>query len=228
VGAELHINPTFSFAPAGGRFALGRTIVASQTDIAAAPPADTQEVRVYQSYNGKLLLRLNCTPVQRAGQNFALSPDGLQVAVIREESTHYEATKEHGAYTQIETGVEIYALPALSKDDRAAVEKAQTLAPTDTGARIDLALARVSAADAAKGGSHANQASGVPTDSSALAPVADESPQPAPTASSVDPPADASSANAPATVVEGDAPPDGPRKPPTLYSPEEKPAQKPQ
>jgi hypothetical protein len=33
---------------------------------------------VYQSYNGKLLFRMDCTPVERAGQNYALSPDGLQ------------------------------------------------------------------------------------------------------------------------------------------------------
>jgi hypothetical protein len=53
--------------------------------------------------------------------------------------------------------VEIYALPPLSKDDRAAVEKAQTLAPADTGARIDLSLARISAANSAQAAPHGPQ-----------------------------------------------------------------------
>ncbi len=42
-----------------------------------------QEVRVYQSYNGRLLFRTDCTPVERAGHNFALSEDGMRLAVVR-------------------------------------------------------------------------------------------------------------------------------------------------
>jgi hypothetical protein len=225
--SDNHINPTFAYAPAAGRFALERTLVSVQTDLTAPAPADVEEVRVYQTYNGKLLFRLDCTPVQRAGQNYDLSPDGLQAAVVREEGTHYQATKEHGAYTQVETGVEIYALPPLSKDDRAAVEKAQTLAPADTGARIDLSLARISAANSAQAAPHGPQRTGTAGGPSSIAPVEDEAQQTATGMPDVDTPAQTGAANAPATVVMGDPPPDAPRKPPTLYNPGEK-QQKPQ
>jgi hypothetical protein len=69
---DTHVNPSFAFAPAGGRFALGRTLVTAGADpTAALPPGEIagQEVRVYQTWNGKVLLRVTCSPAMRSGQN---------------------------------------------------------------------------------------------------------------------------------------------------------------
>ena len=43
-----------------------------------------QSVVVYQTESGKQLLHVDCSPIARAGQNFALSPDGMSLAVIRD------------------------------------------------------------------------------------------------------------------------------------------------
>ena len=148
---DTQTAPTFSFAPAAGRFALGRIVVTGPVDREGPLPegaVSSQEVRVMQSYNGKQLFRIDCSPVERAGQNFALSGDGMRLAVVRETLVHHAATKDYEAYTKREIGVEVYALPPLTKEDQAAVKAAEAQAPADTGVRIDDALRRVSAADA--------------------------------------------------------------------------------
>jgi hypothetical protein len=214
---DTHVSPTFSFAPAAGRFALGRTVVSSAIDFDSPLPASlvtAQEVRVLQSYNGRELFRIDLTPVERAGQNFALSPDGLRLAVVRETQVHHAATKDYEAYTQKETGVEVYGLPPLSKEDEAAVKKAEAQAPEDTGARIDASIERVSAAGAAEAGG----ASGAAGDSPAAADASQQSAVGA---------GEGGAGTGAATTAEGDVEPATPRKPPTLYGPGEKP-EKPQ
>jgi hypothetical protein len=222
---ETHVNPTFSFAPDAGRFALGRTLISGDIIDPSVPPAASQvtaeEVRVYQSYNGKILFKTDCTPVERAGQNFALSPDGMRLAVVRETLVRHAGTKDTPAYSQNEAAVEIYALPALSAEDLAAVKDAQSHAPVDTGARIDDALIRSSTKS---GKEAAPREPGPPVDMGQDIDPAGTSPaggQP------VAPAADA--APAPGTVSEGDTQNTGPRKPPTLYGPDENhPPSKPQ
>jgi len=224
---DIHVAPTFSFAPAAGRFALGRTIVNGIIDPEAISTGSVtgQEVRVYQTYNGKLLFRSDCSPVARAGQNFALSPDGLRVALMRETLVQHRATKDEDAYTERSAGVEVYALPALSAKDQAAVKAADAAAPADTGARIDVSLARLAAKPA--GVSAAAAAAPVPV------PVQPPAPSPPdsglPNAPSAAP--GAGTANATGTTdaaVEGEGDPDSnaPRTPPTLYGPDEKPGDK--
>jgi hypothetical protein len=225
---DTHVAPTFVFAPAAGRFALGRMLVSADLDpdMELPPAAVTgQEVRVYQTYNGKQLLKIDCSPVERAGQNFALSPDGAQLAVVREAMVRHAATKDFDAYVQNEAAVEIYSLPPLSAEDLAAAKEAQKLAPADTGARIDMALARTSgsgpkrkeetpeppspvAAAAATGGAVAEPAVETPA-----SPAASEAEETAPPAGPVE---------------EGDVQPTGPRKKPTLYGPDDPPDKKPQ
>jgi hypothetical protein len=218
---EPYVSPLFAFAPSAGRFALGRTIVSSPMQLDSPLPASlvtAQEVRVYQSYSGKQLFRIDLTPVERAGQNFALSPDGLRLAAVRETQVHHAATKDSNAYTQLEAGLEVYALPPLTDDDQAVVKKTEASAPQDTGARIDLSLERVTAAGATAA------ASGV--DSPAAAPTAGDAALPnAPAAENQ---AGTTAAGGTATAGEGDAVPAAPRKPPTLYGPDEKPSGKPQ
>ncbi len=224
---DTHVNPTFSFAPDAGRFALGRTVVTdSGFDPSMPIPSSMvtgQEVRVYQSYNGKILFKIDCTPVERAGQNFSLSPDGLRLAVVRESQVRHAATKYSPASTENEAAVEIYALPALNAEDQVAVKDAQNHAPPDTGARIDVALQR----------SSSKSAKSTPPPEPGPPDVMRGTNAAAGTPSAVDggdptvPAADAAPAQG--TVSEGDTERTGPRKPPTLYGPDEKhPPAKPQ
>jgi hypothetical protein len=221
---DTHVNPTFSFAPAAGRFALGRTLVSGPVmdSPALASHVTGQEVRVFQSYNGKQLFRIDLTPVERAGQNFALAPDGMRLAVVRETLVHHPATNDYGAYTQREAGVEVYALPSLTKDDLAAVKAAEAQAPADTGAQLDESLRRVSAADAvAAGGTSAGMG-----DSAAAEPGVNAGQSTAATGGAAAAEANAGNGaegtGADGSATLGDVQPSGDRKPPTLYAPDEK------
>jgi hypothetical protein len=211
---DSYISPTFAFAPEGGRFAIGRTLVSGDIDPnfpLTASVVTAQEVRVYQSYDGRQLFRIECSPVERAGQNFDLSADGMRLAVVRETTVRHAATKDDPAYTQLEAAVEVYPLPALSDYDKSEVKAAEATAPADTGARIDLSLERVSthAAPESAPGSSSDAANGSSRDTGAA-------------------PAEAATEPANSTAVEGDALPEAPRKQPTLYGPGEKPETKPQ
>ena len=221
---DTYLNPTFSFAPVAGRFALGRTIINGQFDPTVPLPAamvTAQEVRVYQSYDGKQLFHIVCTPVERAGQNFALSPDGMLLAVVRQTLVRHTATKESGAFVQLEAGVEVYALPPLTATDQAALRAAQTLAPADTGARIDLALARSSESAAKKTAAAVKGTSakvGVVNDSSTVA--AEAIPESSQVGAAVETTPEADAGAGPTGTL-GDPPLSAPRKPPTLFAPGE-------
>jgi hypothetical protein len=239
---QSYVSPTFAFAPAAGRFALGRTMVSNETvadSMLASSVVTGQVVQVYQSYNGKQLFRMDCSPVERAGQNFALSDDGLRLAVVRESMVHHAATKDYDAYTERSTAVEVYPLPPLADKDRAAVKAAQAGAPADSGARIDVSLARSSApTDATAAAGTANGASG-PAPAQTQAPDAGQ--QAAPAAAGTEAASDGGGAggtgnsggtaagNAEGTAAGdvGDVAPAGPRKPPTLYGPGEGPGEGP-
>jgi len=220
---DTHVFPTFAFAPEAGRFALGRTIVdgaVSPENLLSAAEVNAQEVRVYQSYSGQLLLRTTCTPPERAGQNFAISPDGLELAVVQETMVRHAATKDDAAYTDKQTAVEVYALPALTEKDRAAVKASDAMAPEDTGARIDEALARLGGGAGAGSGGAGGAGAAVASVPAVAAPAAVNVPAaaaPAPSAG------DAGDAGAGGSVAAGDAVPDAPRKAPTLYGPGEGP-----
>ena len=121
---DAHAFPNFAFAPVGGRFALSRNIVSPGAGITVdfAPSAFTmQEIRVYQTYSGKQLLRAEASPVQRTGQNYDLSPQGERLAVV-----HADA-------------VEVYRLPTPTRQDEAAVRAARALAPEDLKVAVNLA-----------------------------------------------------------------------------------------
>ncbi|MGA2896119.1 MAG: hypothetical protein ABSE27_00785 [Acidobacteriaceae bacterium] len=211
--SDTHTSPAFSFAPAAGRFALGRVVVTVAVDESAPLPegvVSAEEVRVVQSYDGRVLFKIDCTPVERAGENFALSADGMRLAVVRETVVHHAATKDYDEYTEREAAVEVYALPPLTEKDQAEVKAAEAMAPPDAGARIDTSLERVStpvAGDAA--GAAASGTSAAGGDSAAQAAVA-VGEQGAPVAAGA--------------VVLGDPEPGAARKRPTLYGPDETPA----
>lgn len=202
-----YVAPQFAFAPAAGRFALERGIVASSVDPAQAGLAGdvvSQEVRVYQAYSGKILFKTDCSPVVRAGGNIALSPDGLRLAVVHETTLRHAATKFDEAYTTQTAAIDLYDLPPLSAKDTAAVKEIEEMAPPDTGARIDLSLKRISHPAAAGSDAAAGEQSATAAEPTAAPPV--EQP------------------NGPSsTAALGDAAQGEPRKPPTLYGPDETP-----
>jgi len=77
---DTQVSPTFAFAPAAGRFALGRTIVSGtiQPGETLLPgTASSQEVRVYQAYDGKQLFRTDCTEL-RAVAGWAATGGGAR------------------------------------------------------------------------------------------------------------------------------------------------------
>ncbi|HEY4379044.1 MAG TPA: hypothetical protein VGN01_01790 [Acidobacteriaceae bacterium] len=217
---DSHVGPTFAFAPAAGRFALGRTIVSTplEPDVPlAAGTVVAQEVRVYQSYDGKILFKIECTPVERAGQNFAMSDDGMRLAVVRETQVRHSATKDYDAYMETQAAVEVYSLPELTKEDTAALKAAEKLAPEDSGVRIDLALMKSSGGS----GSAQNGAAAAPPeplDVPAPAPPV-EAGTPSPAVAGTQPAGDAADAG---NATTDDSAPAESRKAPTLYSPDEK------
>jgi hypothetical protein len=116
-----YVAPHLAFAPTAGRFALSRILLRTSAipdQPISADEVTSQTVIVYQTNTGKQLLRADCSPVERAGQNFAFSPDGLSLAVV-----HADA-------------IEIYSLPPLSSKDQAALKLAQSSAPPETNLPI--------------------------------------------------------------------------------------------
>jgi hypothetical protein len=111
------VAPHLAFAPAAGRFALSRILIrgsAVPDQPISADEVTAQTVIVYQTNTGKQLLRADCSPIERAGQNFAFSPDGLSLAVVHADT------------------IEIYPLPPLTSKDQADLKLAQSSAPPET------------------------------------------------------------------------------------------------
>ena len=207
---DSYLAPWFSFAPVAGRFALGRLIVSSPMDAGSSLEADqvrTEEVRVFQTYSGRVLLRVECSPVERAGQNFELSPDGLRLAAVQETVVQHPATKDDEAYAVHTAAIMVYPLPALTAKDQSAVRDEQALSPEESNAAIRLST-RAPAAD------EESKAEGAAAAASTIAASAAES-NAAPDPSPADGGGSASAA--------GDAQPATPRKPPSLYAPGEAP-----
>jgi hypothetical protein len=149
-----YIAPTFDYAPSAGRFALGRLLINSASvGVETLDPAmvNSQSVDVFQNDSGKQIFHIDCSPTARAGQNFALSPDGMSLAVIRD-----------GA-------IEIYPLPPLGSNDKAAIQLAKQTAPPVTDVPVDLTPYKAAAT---------KQAKAKPESSSVD--VAEPAPQPAP------------------------------------------------
>ena len=220
---ESYILPTFVFAPGSGRFAFSRIITSSSIETESLPPEllTRQNLTVYQTDSGARLLSLDCTPIQRAGQNFSLSPDGMNLAIIHELE------------------IEIYRLPPLSGKDQTGLKRALASAPELNDAPIIIGRSRENAANTRSTDPNAAfsvtsgaimppdpqpSASPIPSppaaaDSSAgLNPAtpSPEAPTGAPAAAHATPATPAASSVSPGDPETPDA---SPRKPPSLYSP---------
>ena len=176
------IAPHLGFAPAAGRFALSRILLRTSAvpdQPISADEVNAQTVIVYQTNTGKQLLRADCSPVERAGQNFAFSPDGLSLAVV-----HADA-------------IEIYPLPPLSSKDQAALKLAQSSAPPESDLPVhfgDQAASTTADADSA-----------IEPDIQ-LAPAPEPQPTPAPNNSPTQPTSHPNHADAPTTALEAEQP----------------------
>lgn len=191
-----YVAQSMVFAASSGRFALGRVLGESSADDlqpVLESALTSQSVVVYQTESGKQILRVDCTPIARAGQNFALSPDGLSLAVVR-------------GYA-----IELYGLPQLSTKELADIKEARRLVPQTSELPIEFA-----------GPSPVQAISPPESDSaSAKAASADSIALPeVPKAASVPVAAPAPAAVQPAVsrTAVGDAAPEQRRKPPTLYT----------
>lgn len=198
---ESFTSPAFSFAPAAGRFALSRLTTSVPIPENQEPGGlNAQMVTVYQTESGRQIFSLNCNPLMRASENFALSPTGEELAVLN-----------NGA-------IEIYTLPPPSGKDRAAMHLAETLIPERSEGPILLGgrMNRTST----PGAQQPSESSASPAAILPTTPAPSETPVGEPTAVPV-------AQKAPAAAAQtqlGDAPPAEAgehRKPPTLYAPGE-------
>jgi hypothetical protein len=187
-----YLAPSLVFAPASGRFAFSR-ILAHSTLVPDQPVSSdeiqSQSVVVYQTGSGKQILRAECSPVERAGQNFALAPDGLSLAVV-----HADA-------------IEIYALPALTSKEQADLKLAEASAPPPNDIPVHFGSESAQAIEAD---------SSTP-DNPSSTPATTEA-DPAGDRTSLHPPAAQPDPPPAASQASGDSLPEQPRKPPTLYT----------
>jgi hypothetical protein len=226
--------PEFAFAPAAGRFAMSRIsspLPEMDEFTGEAIPGDsTQEVRVYQTESGDLLLKAQTTPVTRYAENFDLSEDGLVAALVNA-----------GA-------VEVYKLPPPSKQDLKDLEEARSFSPPVSDAPVQFAKMEAAEREAAAEDAAAERPTALPASSAkaAAAPADEASGGPeggsAPVAGDVTRAAAAGSVGAgsvearsggagasdaadaraaSADSAAGDSSEEKPRKPPTLLGPGE-------
>ncbi|MEO6909638.1 MAG: hypothetical protein ABI158_01785 [Edaphobacter sp.] len=194
------VATSFAYAPLSGRFAMGRVLGEGATDdlqTVSATSLNGQSVVVYQTESGKQLLRVDCSPVVRAGQNFALSPDGMNLAVIRENA------------------IGIYGLPPLSAKDQADLKEARALVPVEDDLPIEFAGP---SPDRATSPSAASSSSDETTGADAAPAAVKAASTDVPAAVSVPASTPAPTASQPATAPAGDAAPEAHRKRPTLYT----------
>jgi hypothetical protein len=212
-----YASPSLAFAPAGGRFALSRVLL--RTSFIADQPISADEINsqtvvVYQTGSGKQLLRVDCLPVELAGQNFTLSPDGLALAIV-----HADA-------------IEIYNLPPLTDKDQTAIKLAQSFAPAENNLPVRFNNHLEASDDTVGSDAQTTSPSATPQPATATPPatatdtaVSSTPTQPAkseaPPASTHPTPADPP----PPTQASGDPAAGERRAPPTLYTlPGDKPA----
>ena len=123
VFSNAYVAPALAVAPAAGRFALSRVLVAGDyvdPQNMVAGEMTGQEVEVMQSHDGRVLLKVQLTPIERSGQNTDLSPDGLSLAAIRSGK------------------IEVYRLPTLSAKDREALKAGEASVPPRSNAMVRL------------------------------------------------------------------------------------------
>ena len=196
--------PTLALAPSAGRFALSRLVASSGGAPVSGLISDdplSQEIRVYQTESGDMLLHVQCAPAVRSAENFDLSPDGKTLVVLAPET------------------LDLYRLPELSAKDRKELAEAQTMTPPLGSGPVALArITRPIAEQESVGGGDAVRARDETP--AAMSPpqaaAAASRPAATPAAAAEAPGNKGTSAEAVGAPATG-----GPRKPPTLLQPGE-------
>ena len=101
--------PKLTYSRTGERFAVGLLRVAHPIDLVdSLNEEDVREqvIQVYDAASGSVLLTTNASPILTGGQNFALSEDGGQLAVLREGAIEIY---------DVPSRAEVEAAPALVK-----------------------------------------------------------------------------------------------------------------
>ncbi len=109
-------DPTFVSAPDAGRFAFSRFYATSSGSPTSGPITETplsEEIRVYGTESGDLLLHVQCDPVVRTAENFDLSADGRTLAVLGSKS------------------LDLYTLPEMSARDLKDLAEVETMRPPE-------------------------------------------------------------------------------------------------
>lgn len=211
-------------SPAAGRFALSLTSSAPVVPPGAVDdktPQPTQQVEVLQHHDGRVLLNVQSAPIQAAGQNFDLSPNGLLFAAMQSNQ------------------IGVYDLPPLMPADRKAMmlSAAALSEPAIGPVRLETATAlaestarpagNASAGLAGAGGSGNSMAAagnlndaGVSSTNSPPASSAATAPPAALTTSRPEGSASTEPGESRQGPVNGDALPEQHRKPPSLYDAE--------
>ena len=130
--------PIITSAPAAGRFVLSRLMVAASfVDLDNLTPEElsSQELTIMQNHDGRVLLKTTASPIQRAGQNYDLSPDGMSFATVQSTQTN------HGDETTQHTKIVVYHLPALTPADEKELKLAADSIPEKNEASIRLLTA---------------------------------------------------------------------------------------
>jgi hypothetical protein len=81
-------RPVFALSADNQRFAVGTVHASSSINGFGAfneGSAHAEDITVYSTYKGAPLLSLSVSPPYATGQNFALSPDGSQLAVLNHD-----------------------------------------------------------------------------------------------------------------------------------------------
>ena len=125
---EAYVSPVILAAPAAGRFVISRTFLLNSlidNDALSFDNLTTQDITVYQNYDGRTLLKLQVTPIQMTGQNFDLSPTGLAFAIVRGNA------------------LEVYLLPPVTPQDQSEIKRAQAAFPAPNQADVSLGSTKV-------------------------------------------------------------------------------------
>ncbi len=116
--------PTLALAPEAGRFAMSRLVASSGGAPVSGLGNDdplSQEIRVYQTESGDMLLHVQCAPAVRSAENFDLSSDGRTLVVLGPET------------------MDFYKLPELNARDRKDLAEVQAMTPPPGSGPVGLA-----------------------------------------------------------------------------------------
>jgi hypothetical protein len=184
------IAPYITSAPGAGRVAFSHiNVSASFYDLQNLLPEELsgQEIQILQNYDGRILLKVQASPIQRAGQNYDLSSDGQSFTVIRNGN------------------LEVYRLPALTPKDQEQLARSAADAPEKNDVRISLASPKHPEAPAA-------DTVTAKAPAFTVAPGTQPAPQPAPAPNKEEVPNNPDEPSAKPSLYS----PDYPKKPPTL------------